>query len=148
VSVQKSRQQAHNAPLFLSTLFPPPLTTSLPLPLSLSHRPGWMKLGMRSAVECWRCLLHVNERIEGRPGFKASSSSCTPTCGALSLDGCVCLVCVRIHLGDKKLSVSVRPPQPADSLEIYKDDEYIIGDRDLLVNRCARHLFCVRGLHG
>ena len=30
-----------------------------------------------------------------------------------------------------------RPPstQPADSLEIYKDDEYIIGDRDLLVNR-------------
>ena len=27
--------------------------------------------------------------------------------------------------------------QPADSLEIYKDDEYIIGDRDLLVNRCA-----------
>ena len=28
-----------------------------------------------------------------------------------------------------------RPTQPADSLEIYKDDEYIIGDRDLLVNR-------------
>ena len=30
-----------------------------------------------------------------------------------------------------------RGAQPADSLEIYKDDEYIIGDRDLLVNRCA-----------
>jgi hypothetical protein len=29
-----------------------------------------------------------------------------------------------------------RRAQPADSLEIYKDDEYIIGDRDLLVNRC------------
>jgi hypothetical protein len=29
------------------------------------------------------------------------------------------------------------PRQPADSLEIYKDDEYIIGDRDLLVNRHA-----------
>jgi len=32
-------------------------------------------------------------------------------------------------------SLRLTPAQPADSLEIYKDDEYIIGDRDLLVNR-------------
>lgn len=29
-------------------------------------------------------------------------------------------------------------PQPADSLEIVKEDEYIIGDKDLLVNRRGR----------
>ena len=34
--------------------------------------------------------------------------------------------------------------QPADSLEIYKDDEYIIGDRDLLVNRCAAQSWLAR----
>ena len=41
----------------------------------------------------------------------------------------------RFHVS-KLLSVSSPAHlQPADSLEIYKDDEYIIGDRDLLVNR-------------
>ena len=42
-----------------------------------------------------------------------------------------------------------RGAQPADSLEIYKDDEYIIGDRDLLVNRCAPCMAAlVRSGHG
>lgn len=35
-------------------------------------------------------------------------------------------------------------PQPADSLEIVKEDEYIIGDKDLLVNRRGVHALVAR----
>jgi len=38
---------------------------------------------------------------------------------------------------ERRCALPSHPPQPADSLEIYKDDEYIIGDKDLLVNRCS-----------
>jgi hypothetical protein len=91
---------------------------------------------MRSAVACWRSLSPGKELIGETPGCKESSSSSTPTCGAPSSDGCACCCCVACGKVTRA-DVAHAHGQPADSLEIYKDDEYIIGDRDLLVNRRA-----------
>ena len=108
--------------------------------LSSLSRAGSRRLATTSARARWSCFAPARRRTGEKCGCKASSSSCTRTCGVRCSAGCAAW--------HTRASVSAccsrAPSQPADSLEIYKDDEYIIGDRDLLVNRRV----CAAGKHG